>query len=59
MINSLNKEMPRRLIKFMKRCSYISFLILLLATMFNDGNSGRWLECIVDSVALAMIIKKD
>jgi len=42
----------------LKGAAFILFLVLLLATIFGDGFNGRWLECLVGAVALAIIIKK-
>lgn len=39
-----------------KSVAFVLFLVLLMATIFSDGYSGRWIECLVDSVALVVIV---
>lgn len=40
-----------------KSVAFILFLVLLITTIFNDGYSGRWIECLVNSIALVTIVK--
>jgi len=41
----------------LKIVTFVLFLVLLILNIFSNGYSGRWVECLVDVIALIVIVK--
>lgn len=40
-----------------KSVAFVLFLVLLILNIFSNGYSGRWVECLIDVIALIVIVK--
>ena len=41
----------------LKSAAFVLFLALLILNILNNGYSGRWVECLVDVIALIVIVR--